>query len=117
MTEYEIHAQALQGVQERLGGACPFFVWHGKEYKISPGTASRRKDLGSGGFELNADFRFSCLIGPLLSSDSPTITDLKDSLLQSRIIYLEDDYKPVSVDIMPGGLQIVVNCNSLNQMA
>ena len=42
---------------------------------------------------------------------------MKTALLQTTVVYLGDSYKAISVHIQPGGLQLPVECNSLNQRA
>ena len=112
MSPYERHAAALKSVQTRLGPSV--VTWDGDDLPIVPGTATRRKDLGAGGFSLNADMRFEALASCWGYDDA---SNLKTDMLQTVVVYLGDNYKVESVGIRPGALQIVVECNSVGQDA
>ena len=118
MNDFATHARAMQQVQDRLAGDCPVISWNGDDYKLIPGSASRRADLAPGGFQLNADFQCDALVATFIDGD--TVTDaesLKDALLQRRIAYQGDFYKVDSVRILPGALQVRIECSSLGQNA
>lgn len=125
MNDYATHARAFGTVQDRMGDDCPVISWADQDFKVIPGSAIRRKDLNSGGFALNADFVFEVLVSAFLNQtfvamngSTSTITtarDLKSALLQKPIGYLGDTYKADSVEILPGGFQLSVECNALNQ--
>lgn len=117
MNEYAIHARALANLQTRLGDECPSIIWGATEYLIIPNSALRRGDLGPGGLTLNADLQFEALVSEFLSDDLPTVTDVKDEMLATRLEYLNDEYKIDAVNIRPGGLQIQVQCTSVGQRA
>jgi len=113
MNEYFYHAKAMQALQSSLGAGCPVVSWNGGTYSIVPSSAIRRKDLASGGFQLNADLRFNALVSVFGSAYSATT--LKNALLQTKIVYLDDSYKVTGVTTSPGGYQVTVDCDSLNQ--
>jgi hypothetical protein len=118
MNDFATHASAMQAVQNRLGDDCPTITWNGVAYKLIPGSAVRRMDLGPGGFRLNADFMADALASTF--ADGQTITNsatLKAAMLQTPIGYLGDDYKVEAVHISPGGLQVRIEANSLTQGA
>lgn len=115
MNHFEAHADCESQHEAELAEACPVFGWNGRnDWKILPGSAMRRKDLAPGGFQLNADLRFTCLVAQFGLS----ATDQSDKMLQNgAVTYLGDLYKVEAVFIAPGGLQMHVECNSLNQSA
>lgn len=117
MNDFQVHARAMQQLQARLDGACPVITWGNVDYAIIPGSAIRRKDLSPGGFQLNADLRFDALVSTFSSASVADATSLKSKLLRTPIQYLGDDYQVSSVAILPGGLQITVECVSLVQKA
>lgn len=115
MNPYLIHSQSLAALQVEQADACPVVTWAGADRLVLPGTAILRKDLANGsGFQLNADFVFTALIASWGQTNAQT---LKAAILQTTVTYLGDLYKAISVHIAPGGLQVHVECNSLNQRA
>jgi len=114
MNYYGRHAAALASTQTRLGNTLPTITWAGKVWPIVPGSAQRRQDLASGGFQLNADFVFEALVSTFGPQNA---TALKASMLQTPITYLGGDYKAIQVSIKPGGQVIRVECNSAIQNA
>ena len=118
MDYYARHAGSLAALQGRLDDSCPVFSWQGKDWKIVPGSALRRADLGGGGFSLNADLRFSALVQQFIDDGGyEDVNDFQTAFQQEVIGYLGAGYKVDSVSIMPGGLQVLVNCNSSSQNA
>lgn len=116
MNDYATHANAFLTLQKRLGNDCPRFSWNDSDWPIIPGSATRRKDLASGGFQLNADLIFEVLVAQFLDPVAiPDATALKDALLARPINYLGDDYKIDSIEIAPGGLLLTAHANSLHQ--
>jgi hypothetical protein len=117
MNDYAVHARSLAAAKARLGDDCPVVTWGGRDYPVIPGSAARRQDLAAGGFQLNADFHFEALVSDWLTNAIPDVKQLKGRLLQTPVGYLGSDYKPISVTIRPGGLQMLVDCNSTGQNA
>ena len=118
MNDYAVHANAMAQIQRRLGDSCPIIIWNAMSYALIPGSATRRADLGSGGFALNADLSCEALVSTF--ADGDTITDarsLKNALLQTPVAYLGDVYKVQSVYISPGGLQVRIEANGISQGA
>jgi hypothetical protein len=117
MNYYAKHAASQAALQRRLGEDCPGISWNDKDWAIVPRSAKLRRDLAPGGFQLNGDLKFDVLVAQFLSS---TITDavaLKDRMLNTEIGYLGEKFKAVQMDVLPGGLMVTVECNSLNQRA
>lgn len=117
MNYFAKHAASQAALQSRLGGDCPMITWNDKDWAIVPRSAKLRRDLALGGIQLNADLQFDLLVSAFLSS---TITDavaLKDRMLNTEIGYLGEKFKAVQMDVLPGGLMVTVECNSLNQRA
>jgi len=114
MNDYAANARALGWLQGRLGSACPVVTWAGVDYEIIPDSAARRQDLVAGGCDLNADLQFEVLISTFGYTDPQAF---KGALLQRAIQYLGDDYKVQAVNIRPGGLQALIEANSLTQNA
>ncbi len=100
-----------------LGADCPIFTWGQDSYKMIPGSTVNRKSLGDGGFSLSADLKFHCLTAQFLSEDVTDATGVKDALEQQKIVYLGDQFKIQAVTIAPGGFQLMVEANALNQGA
>jgi hypothetical protein len=117
MSDFQAHAQALADFQARQGDDCPYFLWGGKKCQAIPGTAQRRADLSPGGFQLNADLQFECLVAPMLTPAVSEVSALKSALLTTTIKYLEDAYKVDAVGIRMGGLVIRIECSSIDQNA
>lgn len=115
MDYYTHHSRSAAATQTRLGDTCPVITWSNKNYPIIPGSATRRKDLATGGFQLNADFRFEALVSSFLSATIPDAETLHSALLQTFIGYLGDEYKVIAVLVHAGGQQIAVECNSASQ--
>jgi hypothetical protein len=116
MNDFATHVIGFAAIQNRLGADCPVVTWDDLDFKVIPGSTRRRRDLGPGGFNLNSDFQFEALVSTF--ANGLTITDahtLKDQLLQTRLGYLGDEYKPIAVTVRPGGLHVLVECNSLSQ--
>ena len=112
---YQAHADSIAALQSSLGAACPVITLSGKDYQIIPGSATLRKDLSSGGFQMNADFSFTILV--IQFGVATNAKTAKTLLLQKPITYLGDSYKSVSASIIAGGLQLHVEANSYNQNA
>jgi hypothetical protein len=113
MDYYGHNAASVAATQARLGSTCPSVSWQGVPRPIIPGSAMRRMDLAVGGFQMNADLRFDALV----SRFGTDATGVKNVLLQTPLSYLGDTYKVEGVTILPGGLQISVECNSIFQRA
>ena len=113
MNLWGFHAKAMQIFENILAGDCPQFSWAGKVYTIVPNSVMSRRPLQYGGFTQDADLRFSCLIAQFGLSGIV----LKNTMLQTQMGYLGELYKVTSVDILPGGLTAVINCDSLYQNA
>ena len=114
------HAASLSATQARLATACPMVTWDSQERPIVPGSAVLRKDLGEGGFDANADFKFALVVtGWATDADGQALeaVALKSALLQTEIGYLGDAYKVDQVRIVPGARLLEVVCNSLTQGA
>lgn len=99
------------------GESCPVLNWNEKDRKIIPGTAVRRKDLGVGGFSLNADFKCHILVSELVDATMTTSKAVCDAMGQTEFQYLDDDYKVQSVSRTAGDLFLIIEANSLNQGA
>ena len=105
---YLIHARSVAQVQNSLGSKCPVFTWPSDSdsaddvYRILPGSATRRKDLGSGGFRMTSDLRFIVLVEEL-PEPGPE--------LQQTIAYRGDTYRIDSIETLPGGLMKRFECN------
>lgn len=112
---YAIHAAGIASVQLEQGTACPVMTWNGATIQIQPGGAIRRKDLGIGGFSLNADLRLTVLVASFLNYNSADL--VQADLLQTELDYLGEAYKVDSVTIAAGGLQLHLECNALAQNA
>ena len=104
----------MASFQKRLGDDCPEITWNGEDYPLVPGSAALRKDLGSGGFKMNADLAADVLVSSFPFLDAPT---LKNAMLQTALVYLGDVYKVEAVTIYPGGLQVRLEANALAQNA
>jgi hypothetical protein len=113
---YAIHAQGIASVQAEQGTACPSFGWNGITILIQPGAAIRRKDLSTAGFQLNADLVLTVLVSSF-GNQFQTADAIQSKILQTEIDYLGEPYKCESCMICAGGLQLHLECNSLNQNA
>lgn len=111
---YAIHAAGIAAVQVEQGTACPSLTWQGWTILIQPGSAIRRKDLGTGGFSLNADLRLTVLVSSF-GHGYTTADTIQEDILQTEIDYLGESYKVESVMIVAGGLQLHIEANALNQ--
>lgn len=115
---YQIHADAIQAVQNELGDECPMIVFQTKNLKILPGSAHQTKDLQEGGFQFNSDFTFTILVCTLIAANlTPSVTDAESAkltLLQREIGYLGGRYKVSAASITAGGLFLQVEADSLN---
>lgn len=100
-----------------MADSCPIITWGNQNYLAIPNTAIRRGDLAHGGIQLNADFKFECLVAQFLTNVIVTVGDLRTAMLMTRVSYLGDTYKIDAVHIRPGGLQIGVECTSEAQKA
>jgi hypothetical protein len=111
---YAVHAAGIAAVQTEQGAACPSFTWQGFTVLIQPGSAIRRKDLGTGGFSLNADLRLTVLVASF-GNGYTTADGIQTDILQTEIDYLGESYKVESVMIVSGALQLHIEANALNQ--
>jgi len=114
MGYYAKHAASMAAMEARLADELPVIAWNGQNYPLIPGTAQRRQDLVAGGFDLNADLKWNALVSSFGAMDA---TALKAAMLQTQIAYLGDNYKVMAIGILPGGLIISAECNSLTQGA
>jgi hypothetical protein len=110
-------AASLAATQARLGDTCPMITWAGKDYAILPGSAMRRKELGVGGFDPNADLKFQAHLALFLTDTIANAMALEAAMLQTEVGYLGHRYKAISMRVMPGQLIIEVECNALSQRA
>jgi len=118
MNDYKAHGARIRMMQARLGKDCPMVSWNDKEWRVIPGSALRKSELGAGGYSLDADFVFEALVETFVGTEG--ITDaksLKDALLRTPIGYLDDEYQVATVRIRPGGFQVMMECTALNQRA
>lgn len=111
---YAIHAKGISDVQTEQGTACPSFVWNTLTILTQPGSAIRRKDLGASGFSLNADLVMTVLVSGF-GNGFATADAVQSAILQTELDYLGEAYKVESCMICAGGLQVHLECNSLNQ--
>jgi hypothetical protein len=114
MNYYAKHANALAGTGNRLADSCPLVNWDSGDRRVIPGTLQRRKDLVSGGFELNSDLRFEMLLSDWGYSDG---NEFRKDALQTPLTYDGDTFKVQDVGIRPGGFHVVVDCNYIGQNA
>lgn len=105
----------MAGFVASLGDDCPVFTWNGAEWQIIPNLSTLQKRLDYGGFGLDFDSRFCCLVAPFLSLVTPNATALKDLMLETPLTYLGDEYQIKSVVIYPSTGIIAITANALNQ--
>ena len=99
---YQLHADGIRQVQDYLGTACPVFTWSGADWLAMPDSVMRRKDLGPGGFALDADLTMTVLLAQFGSSQPA----LKQTLFYMGMVYRID-----AITHSPGGYQAELKCN------
>lgn len=114
MDIYSKHNDGFSQVIAKLGVVCPVFTWGNVNWQIVPGSVKMREKLQPGGFSMDSDLLFWTQLAQFKNN---SIQDLKNSLLQTAMQYLGDDYKIISVSVAPGGLQAMIEANALNQGA
>lgn len=112
---FELHACAMATAQN-LTGACPVFTWNGDDWQMMPNTSTLKKDLDIGGYSLDSDLSFHCLLAQFVE-DFTDVETLKQSMLETAMVYLGHNYKIVSVGILAGGLILKISANDLAQSA
>jgi hypothetical protein len=112
---YAVHAASLAAVQTEQGASCPAITWQGNNYPILPGSARQKNDLTPGGFSMDSDFVFMALVSAFGAAQ--TAEGLKAALLNTEVDYLGHAYKVHTVHAAPGGLQLHIEADDLNQGA
>ena len=101
---YQLHAEGIKQVQDYLGDACLTFAWAGGTWQMLPDSMRRRKDLGMGGYTLDADLVFTSL----LAQFNGTVPALKNV-----ITYAGARYRIDSIVSSPGAYQSEFHCNDV----
>lgn len=116
MNAFELHAAAF-AVMQQLTGNCPVFTWDGIDWLMIPNGAMLKKNLTVGGFSLDNDLKFFCLVDQFVNAGYSTADEVKDAMLETPMQYLADNYAIKSVTIMTGGLQLMITADALAQDA
>jgi hypothetical protein len=112
MNPFEIHAAGLAALQTELATDCPSFAWKGQDWKCLPGGARRRKELGAGGFAMDADLQLTCLVAQF----GVTAHVQREAMLNTPLVYQGTRFRVDSVTIAAGGLQLRINCMDAAQI-
>jgi hypothetical protein len=94
------------GLLEAEAALPQVITWNKKDYPILPGSAVRGKDLGAGGFKLHSDLKFIVRIS-VFPTPGPQ--------LKQQITYLGNAYRIDTMEQMPGGLFLRIECNDPTQ--
>jgi len=113
MDPFQHHAGGLSDLQDRLGGACPQFIWPASSDPMQiwlalPGGAKLRKENGQGGLSFDADLSITCLVAQF-GTDADT---QREAMLNTHLQYLGRNYRIDAVVIAPGALQLRLLCMS-----
>ena len=112
MDPFSKHAQGIAAFQAYLGAACPVITWgvagQAQTIKVLPGSVVRRKDLGPGGFKLEADLQFTALAADVQDA-GPT--------LKSLIQYDGETYEVQAIHKLSGDTVWRYQCDAADEGA
>ena len=108
MNDYATHAGGFASLKARLGADCPTFIWNNITIPMVPGSLTKSKDLGPGGFRVRSDMSFQVLM-----SDLP----VPGPKLKQTISYLSHEYRIDAHNVLPGNLMTSFEVNDADAAA